>query len=868
MERLKSALADRYTIEHELGAGGMATVYLAHDVKHDRKVAVKVLRPELAAVVGAERFLQEIKTTANLQHPHILPLFESGEADSFLYYVMPYVEGESLRDKLNREKQLPIDEAVRLTSQVADALHYAHERDVIHRDIKPENILLHNGNATVADFGIALAVQQAGGNRLTETGLSLGTPHYMSPEQAAGERALDARTDVYALACVLYEMLTGEPPFDGPTAQAVVAKVLTAEPVEPTELRKTVPPHVAAAVLTGLQKLPADRFGSTAEFAVQLATPGFAGREGRRTATTGTVRRGPIWGQARLAWAVAAVLTVVVLVLAVSRPPATLVEVTRLDVRLPSGMRFEPSGLDQGEGLALSRDGQVLAFSVTAGGVSQIALRRMDDDSVRLVAGSAGSHGGVAFSPNGRWLAFVTESTIFKTLVSGGSRIPITNVPWGHLAWAGNDTIIYTPTYNAGLWSVSAEGGDGAALTQPDREADELGHWWPQVLPDGEHVLFTNYTTPADRSHIEVLSLRTGKRNVVLRDGYYGRYAAGHLLFIRGTVVMAVPFDLDALATSGTPDPVLDDVALNPTDGFALLSVADNGTLSYAGGQTTLTQLVWIDDEGNEELAVDSLGRYRWPAVSPNGDRFAVIRDRDLWSVDVIRRVFSRLTRTDKGEQFPTWTPDGRSVLYSRDELVFDIFRRAADMSSAEQPVAVSLIDKHPTSVSLDGILLYYEQADSLMREIWAVPLDGSGEPVLLVSAPGNQHRAVFSPDGNWIVYGTNRSGRFEICAMAYPPAGGPPCVRVSTAGGNRPKWARDGRAIYYDFAGQVFRVPVLSPGVFGVPQALPTIEGLVDWDLAPDGRLLVVRTPPGSVGRHSVKVVLNWTEELLRRRE
>ncbi len=238
VERLKAALADRYTIQEELGAGGMATVYLAEDLKHHRQVAVKVLRPELAAILGAERFLKEIEVTANLQHPHILPLFDSGEADSFLYYVMPYVEGDSLRDKLNREKQLGVDETVKIAEGVAAAMAYAHRQGVIHRDIKPENILIHDGQPVVADFGIALAVTTAGGTRLTETGLSLGTPQYMSPEQATGDRELDGRSDIYSLGCVLYEMLTGDPPHTGPTAQAVIAKVVTDKPRR--ELSRTI----------------------------------------------------------------------------------------------------------------------------------------------------------------------------------------------------------------------------------------------------------------------------------------------------------------------------------------------------------------------------------------------------------------------------------------------------------------------------------------------------------------------------------------------------------------------------------------------------------------------------------------------------
>ncbi len=235
--RLSTALADRYKIERRLGEGGMATVYLAEDLKHKRKVAVKVLRPELAAVLGAERFVQEITTTANLQHPHILPLHDSGDADGFLYYVMPYIEGETLRDKLNRESQLSIDEAVKITTEVADALDYAHRSNVIHRDIKPENILLHDGRAMVADFGIALAVSAAAGGRMTETGLSLGTPHYMSPEQATAEKDLTNRSDIYSLGTVLYELLAGAPPHLGGSAQQIIMKIVTDEARPITELR-------------------------------------------------------------------------------------------------------------------------------------------------------------------------------------------------------------------------------------------------------------------------------------------------------------------------------------------------------------------------------------------------------------------------------------------------------------------------------------------------------------------------------------------------------------------------------------------------------------------------------------------------------
>jgi len=279
IDRLTAALADRYRIERELGAGGMATVYLAQDLKHDRKVAVKVLRPELAAVIGAERFLAEIKVTANLQHPNLLPLFDSGAAGQrgsgageFLFYVMPYVEGETLRARLERERQLPVDETVRLVTLLAGALDYAHAHGVIHRDLKPENILLAAGQPVIADFGIALAVAQAGGSRVTETGLSLGTPHYMSPEQAAGDRTIDAKSDQYALGAVTYEMLSGEPPHGGPTAQVIIARLMTEKPRSLQATRPGIPRTLDLAVARALSKPAADRFPDCGAFARVLST--------------------------------------------------------------------------------------------------------------------------------------------------------------------------------------------------------------------------------------------------------------------------------------------------------------------------------------------------------------------------------------------------------------------------------------------------------------------------------------------------------------------------------------------------------------------------------------------------------------------
>jgi len=393
-ERLRIALADRYRLERELGQGGMATVFLAEDLRHDRKVAIKVLKPELAAVIGAERFLREIKTIAGLQHPHILGLIDSGEVDGTAFFVMPFVEGESLRDLLQREKQLPIADAVRIASEVAAALDYAHRRGVIHRDIKPENILLHDGRALVADFGIALAATKAGGERMTQTGMSLGTPHYMSPEQAMGEREITARSDVYALGAMTYEMLVGDPPFTGSTAQAIVAKAMTEKPVPPSRLRDTVPEAVEDAVLTALAKLPADRFASAAEFAAALASTGTS------TARTRVLRSGAAPRHLRLLWPAVAAATALAALWGWLRPrtPVAGQPPSRLAVLVPE---LGGSSTALQRQVALTPDGTTLLYTALSNGENVTMRRDIDAEEGAPVSGVPRFLAGYIVSPDG-----------------------------------------------------------------------------------------------------------------------------------------------------------------------------------------------------------------------------------------------------------------------------------------------------------------------------------------------------------------------------------------------------------------------------------------------------------------------------------
>jgi eukaryotic-like serine/threonine-protein kinase len=445
MERLQSALADRYQIEGEAGAGGMATVYVARDVRHQRRVALKVLHPDLGAMVGADRFLAEIRVTASLQHPNLLPLFDSGEADGLLYYVMPFVEGETLRMRLDRERQLPIEEAVRIAAGVTGALDYAHQHGVVHRDLKPENIMLLHGQPIVTDFGIALAVSNASGSRLTQTGLSLGTPAYMSPEQATGDEHIDGRADIYSLAAVLYEMLAGAPPHNANTAQGIIAKIVTEQPAPVHTHRPTVPPHVDAAVARALQKLPADRFSTATELADALtgrtapvttyATAPAAASPSSTMRTLRGIQKSPLW---MVAFAASTIVAIWALAWR-TQTSATAVGTSRFSVLLPG----EGISTFVGGRLAISPDGRRIAFAgVGTPPSNRIWIRSLDDLNPRPVDGTDGAIS-PTFSPTGErlaFLAFLGPRIVIRTVaVSGGPVVTLADsgVGQGGVSWGG-----------------------------------------------------------------------------------------------------------------------------------------------------------------------------------------------------------------------------------------------------------------------------------------------------------------------------------------------------------------------------------------------------------------------------------------------
>jgi len=865
LDRLTTALTGRYQVLRELGAGGMATVYLAEDARHHRQVALKVLRPELAAVIGAERFLKEIETTANLQHPHILPLFDSGTVDGTVFYVMPFVEGESLRERLARDKQLPIADAVRITREVASALDYAHRKGIIHRDIKPENILLHDGQALVADFGIALAASTTGGTRMTETGMSLGTPHYMSPEQAMGERTLDARTDVYALGCVLYEMLTGEPPFNGPTAQAIVARVMTDRPRAMTEARPTVPEHVEAAVTTALQKLPADRFATAAEFSSALTSTGYT-TPGRPVAA---VTRG---GSGRLLWVVAGIALLAAGAMTVAllkRPPMVDPPVVRSTIRLPEGTYLTERSL------ALSRDGTRLVVVASDHGRIRLLLRHLDGMEFVPITGSEDAIYPF-ISADGRWIAFRSGAQEKKALLDGGAAVTIGAGSWNG-AWAADGTMYFPQDYNTGLFRMSDEGGTVTVLSTPDSSRQELGHWHPQLLPGGRHLLFTAFSTPIEKARIEALDLRTGERTVLVEGAVDGRYLpTGHLLFARGATIFAVAMSAQSLQVTGTPVPVLEDVSHDATDGRTSIAISDDGTLVYvkASHFDAPSQLMWHDRTGRTTLVAGAPAHAQQPALSPDGTRLAYTLDDggwDLWVLDLRRGSRTRLTTGGGADFAPTWTADGESVLFSSERPVFDLYQRVADASSPVQSVLISGNDKFVTGAVPGGREVLFAETVLSRSVIRRHAVGATTSPDTILAGPANFRQPRLSPDGQWLAYTSDESGRHEVYVAPYPNVSARR-LQVSTEGGIDPAWTQHGREIVFRGGAMIMAVPFdPTRGQLGATTPLfahnrvASVSGeqTQSFAVTPDGqRFLMAVRPPGTDPREFV-VVTNWFKEL-----
>ena len=775
-------------LEHELGRGGMATVYLARDCKHGRRVAIKVLHAELAAVLGTERFLQEIRVLATLQHPHIIGLIDSGifsPEDGALagrpYYVMPFVEGESLRQRLQREGQLPVADAVRIAGEVASALDYAHRQRVIHRDIKPENILLHDGAALVADFGIALAVQQAGGERMTSTGLSLGTPQYMSPEQAMGERTITPRCDVYALGAVTYEMLAGEPPFTGPTAQTILARLMTETPRPLTSLRPTVPPHLQAALLQSLEKLPADRFASAAEFAAALGNTAYAAR-----AEAASIRPAGARLASWLPWAL--FLTALgVIAFGVLRPRTTAPPpVYRFDVILPENAALVG---DIFSVMALSPDGRMLAYNgQDSTGERRLYLRQMDRLEPVPIPGSENA-AAPFFSPDGRSIGFRLGTRLVRAPVSGGTPEAVCEA--GGLVrptWLENKAIVFAD--RLGLRQCSMSGQLTTLLASKAGESYTL----PHGLPGDRGVLFSIQRDA--RNHLAVLDLETHAVKELGIAGEDPRYVAtGHLVYVGPDgLVRAVRFDAVKLTVRGDPIPL--DTGARIDLGGAVMAVSRTGTI-VTPATAPQRRLEMVDRSGRATPLSSHVAEFGDPSISPDGRWLALRRGRDIWLLDRTQGSLTRLS-FDSSASRPTWSPDGRAVAYIRRiRTHLDLRRMGVDGSAPpESLLAMPDYEIWEALFTRDGRSLVVRTVGGPgSRDIWLVPLD-SAPPVPLLRSTADEVAPAISPDGHWLAYVSNESGRAEVYVRSFPDMGGR--QQISLDGGTEPAWSPRGRELFY----------------------------------------------------------------------
>ncbi len=882
--RLNTALEGRYRVGRELGQGGMATVYLAEDLRHERKVALKILKPEIAAAVGAERFLAEIKTTAKLQHPHILPLHDSGEADGFLFYVMPYVGGESLRERLNREHQLSVDEGVRIATNIAEALDYAHRQGVIHRDIKPGNVLIHDGQAVISDFGIALAVGPAGGDRLTETGLSVGTPHYMSPEQATGDHTVGPATDTYALGCVLYEMLVGEPPYTGRTAQVILGKSIAGEPVSATEHRPSVPANVDAAIKNALEKLPADRFTGAQDFALALGDEHF--RYGELVTEGASAAAGP-WKGLSIALALALAVTLGWSLLS-PEPPTPLArfsspfEEGQFPARLPSTMEF-------------MADGSALVYvgPDASGGGTQLWLRRWADLDATPIRGTEGAID-LSLSPDGREVAFVAQRALRVAPLDGGPSRALVELDGAVWEWTSDGTVYFTESPpSLVLARVPAAGGGSEAVeSTTERLEGEAYHGFLSVLPGGTMGVFqVMHSLTGEDAEVWAIDLDSRERRF-LTAGTTPRYAStGHLLFVTPDgVLMAQPIDPATAELTSAAVPVAEGLAL--TIGIATYEVSESGTLIYSTGDLAavegIFEPVWVTRSG-EAAPVDPGWRFNLMEgfglmLSPDGARVAITQrvdgNEDVWIKQLPDGPLERLTSDDLVDTSPFWSPDGQFVAYSRS---YDVWQRRADGTGAPELLFDEDRSLFQGRWSLDGEWIVFRTATGLQPSpdddiVGFRPGVDSAAIPLVASAEFSEQSPALSPNGRWLAYTSDRTGRREVYVRPFPDVDSDP-VSVSHAGGDHPLWAHSGSELFFvDAQGGLVAAGVEADSVFRVLQreTLFTIGseyllvGGADFhDIRPDDeKFLMVR---GAISRESSGdtrfiLVENWFTELRER--
>ena len=902
----------QYEIVTPIGAGGMGEVYQAHDTKLGRDVAIKVL-PEAFAhdPERLSRFQREAKMLAALNHPNIATIYGLEQSNGTSYLVMELVSGETLADRIKREGAVPVEEALAICKQIAEALEAAHEKGIIHRDLKPANVkVTPEGKVKVLDFGLAKAFAGDAANddpsnsptlsmAATMHGVILGTAAYMSPEQARGKN-VDKRTDIWAFGCVLYELLCGRPAFEGEDITEILAAVVKTEP-DWKRLPESASPNIRMLLRRCLQKDKTLRLRDAGDARIEiheaLVAPPTA-----LAATAGPATRG--WRE-RMAWAAAAVFILTTIASTIgfmlrTPKPAPPVQAMRLSAKIGAeASLYTASGSGSGGGAAaiLSPDGTRLAF--LASGTDQkrrIYVRSLDQSEATVFSGTENARNAF-FSPDGQSIGFFADGKLKKISVQGGAAVTLCdalNDRGG--SWGDGGTILFTADLQGGLSKVSSTGGTPQPLTTLDKQAGEVTQRWPQVLPGGKAVLFTSNAHLGDfeDANIVVYSIASGQRKTVQRGGFYARYLpSGHIVYMHEGTQFAVPFDLKGLEVTGQPSPILEDVVIAPTNGGAQFSFSETGNLVYVAGSGGghNDSIYWMDHEGKFTPLRETPGDYRNPAFSPDGKRLALQifdgKRSDIWVYEWERDTLTRLTFGGESNTNPVWTPDGQRIVYSSKEKseVSNLWWIRADGAGDAQRLTKSENSQNANSWQPNGKVLAFGQANpDTNLDIMTLPVEGDeksgwkpGEPKPFVNSAFSERDAAFSPDGRWLAYTSNESGTYEVYVRAFPGPGGK--WQISTVGGYFPKWSRNSKELFYrtedskimvvtyTASGDSFRAD--KPQLWSPGQFTDRGVGVYNFDLHPDGKRFAVLKAPVTEqdsAVNEVSFIFNFFDEISRK--
>jgi serine/threonine-protein kinase len=866
----------------------MGEVYRARDTRLDRIVAIKVLPTHLADRSELrERFEREARTIASLNHPHICTLFDIGQQDGIDYLVMEYLEGETLAQRLLKGP-LPLEQVLQFAIEIADALDKAHRKGITHRDLKPGNIMITKSGTKLLDFGLAKLKQEAtpanvplselptANDPLTAEGSIVGTMQYMAPEQLEGKE-VDARTDIFAFGAVVYEMATGKRAFEGKTQASLIAKILETDPVPMAALQPMTPPALDRVVKRCLAKDPENRWQTARDLEVELKWIAEGGSQ-VTLASTAAARGIRALGRRALIFGLGVLLLVAVIasLAAWNLKPSPPQPVSRLVVNLPPGQQL--AGLDNGPAVALSPDGTRLAYVARQSGTQQLYLRAMDSPEARLIPGTEGAVSPF-FSPDGQWVGFFAGGKLMKVSVSGGAALTLGDAAFPRgVSWSSHGMIGFVPTNVSVLRQMSDAGGAPESLTR--LEKGEVSHRWPEFLPGGKAVLFVAGSSAINWNNAKVVvqSVGTRERVDLVQGGTQPQYSpSGHLVYAQGGNLMAVPFDPQRLAVSGTAAPVVEGVLQSAFSGATQYSISATGTLVYVSGglQSVQSKLVWVNRNGAEQPVAAPAHAYMFPRLAPDGRRVAVgITEQGTqnWLYDLSRDTLTRLTFEGKANLGPIWTPDGKRVAFNSDkEGPPNLFWQLADGSGGLERLTTSQFAQTPSSWSPDGQLLAFIEINPTTGVDVMVLRLGDRKVQPFLQTPFNETSPRFSPDGRWLAYISDESGRFEIYAQPYPGPGGK--WQISTEGGSEPLWNPNGRELFYRSGDKIMAVEIITQPSFSAGKSKvlfggsyqPTPATLTNYDVSPDGQRFLMLKPSeqAQAAPTQINVVLNWFEEL-----